>query len=285
MKRYLWIFAVSAVFCLNNFVPLVHADDVVVSPIRILIVPGHDNEVFGGVYRGTKEANLTLALGNQIYDILKSDKRFEVYITRDESGYTKEFADYFANQADEIKTFKENAQSATKKKIANGTFVEKASIVPHTSAPEPMALKLYGINKWANENNIDAIINIHFNDDGRKNRLKPGPYKGYSVYMPDVQLLNHDKSMPLAQEIFKELRKKYNESVYIKENKGVIADQKLIVLGASNTLLPTVRSVLIEYGFIYEKKFSTYALRKNTFKSMGEITANSLINYFFPKQI
>ena len=60
-------------------------------------MPGHDDKVWGARYGNTKEATMTLAVATQIYNLLKKDKKFQVYITRDSKGYTKEFADYFAN--------------------------------------------------------------------------------------------------------------------------------------------------------------------------------------------
>jgi len=29
---------------------------------------------------------------------------------------------------------------------------------------EDIALRLYGFNKWADENKVDAMVHIHFND-------------------------------------------------------------------------------------------------------------------------
>ena len=265
------------------FLPVFSVFAQVVKPIRILIVPGHDNEVYGAKYKGLKEANMALVLGTEIYNTLKQDKRFTVFITREESGYTKDFADYFANHMDEIKTFKESSKEKMSERVTEGNFIKKPN-VPHFSVKEPVALKLYGLNKWENENNIDAVIHIHFNDDGRKNQSRPGKYVGFSVYMPDNQLPSHDLSQPLAQDIFDALKSKYTNSTYVKENGGVIADQKLIVLGANDSLLPSVRSVLIEYGFIYEKQFRTYASRKVAFQERADITAQAIKDYFFPKK-
>lgn len=255
----------------------------VVKPIRILIVPGHDNEVYGAKYNGLKEADMALALGNDIFDNLKKDKRFQVFITRDDGGYTKDFSDYFNNHMSEIKTFKEDAKKKMAEKVKTGTFVTKPNGY-HISVKEPVALKLYGLNKWENENDIDVVIHIHFNDDGRKNKSKPGKYSGFSVYMPDLQLPSGALSAPLALNIFKELNKKYHSATNSKINGGVISDQKLIVMGANGTLSSSVRTVLIEYGFIYEKQFRTYTSRKTAFQNRADITANAIVDYFFPKK-
>ena len=81
------------------------------APIRILLVPGHDNTVWGAQYGNIKEADMNLVLATKIYNLLKQDKRFNVYITRDSGGYTKTFSDYLANKED-IATFELNAKEA-----------------------------------------------------------------------------------------------------------------------------------------------------------------------------
>src|SRR4051812_33499146 len=50
--------------------------------IRILIVPGHDNQYWGTQFRDVKEADLTLELGENLYSLLKNDPHFETFITR-----------------------------------------------------------------------------------------------------------------------------------------------------------------------------------------------------------
>lgn len=251
-----------------------------VKPIRILIVPGHDDEVWGAQYGNIKEADMNLVLAKQIYAILKKDKRFEVYITRDSLGYTKTFADYFSSHQKDIKNFKENAKKEMKNNIASGIFVKKDG-VPHVGVNESVAMNLYGFNKWAGENKIDAMIHVHFNDYPRNNKWEIGDYKGFAIYVPDSQMPNAKKSLPLAESLFKEIHKKYAISTYEEEKNGIIPDQKLIALGANNTLLENTRSVLIEYGYIY--RFANSTMRHKSYKTMSELTANGIKNYFFKK--
>ena len=163
-------------------------------------------------------------------------------------------------------------------KIANGYILEKEN-VPHNTVSEDVSLKLYGINKWANENKIDAVIHIHFNDYPRKTKWTMGKYKGFAIYMPDGQFLNAKGSVRLAENIFTQLSKKYITSTYKKELSGLISDQKLIALGASGTLDKDVRSVLIEYGYIY--RFGNSSMRHKAYKTMAILTANGIKNYFF----
>ena len=250
--------------------------------IKILLVPGHDAEIWGAQYGNTKEANMNLAVASRIYDIFKKDKRFGVYITRDDLGYTKEFADYFTNQQKAILAFKENAKKEMKDNIFLGNFIKKIN-PPHLVVSQDMSIKLYGINKWADENNIDAVIHIHFNDYPRKNKWTIGKYAGFAIYIPEGQMVNSYDSGQLAANIFTELKKKYTTSTYGKELGGLIPDQTLIALGSNGTLLLSVRSVLIEYGYIYEKKFRNYNTRHQAYKDMAALTAQGIKNYFFGK--
>ena len=253
-----------------------------VKPIKILLVPGHDSEVWGAQYGNMKEATMNLTLATQIYNILKKDKRFEVYITRDDtslSGYTKEFADFFT-QRDAILAFEQNAKNLIQAKIINGNFIVKIN-PPHHTVTEDVALRLYGFNKWADENKIDAMVHIHFNDYPRTNAWTIGKYKGFVVYFPDGQFANSKESANLAADIFMQLHKKYITSTYPPELGGLIPDQKLIALGSNGTLNPSVRSVLIEYGYIY--RFQTKKSRETAYVNMAQLTATGIKNYFFPK--
>ncbi len=249
------------------------------APIRILIVPGHDNEIWGSQYGNLKEANMNLALATKIFTLLKSDKRFEVYITRDGNGYTKEFADYFSLHKNDILAFKEDAKKETQNKINSGDFIAREG-VPHNAVTEDTSVILYGINKWANENKIDAVIHVHFNDYPRPNNWVMGKYKGFAVYFPDVQFSNGAESGRLATDIFTQLKKKYITSTYKKELGGLLSDQKLIALGSSETLVSTVRSVLVEYGYIY--RFGNSTMRHSAYTNMAILTFNGIKNYFFP---
>ncbi len=258
------------------------ADSPPSEPIKILLVPGHDNEVWGAQYGNIKEADMTLALATRIYNLLKQDKRFQVYITRDSQGYTKEFADYFANNQADILSFKENAKKQMQSKIVSGSFVQKAN-APHHAVSEDVAIRLYGFNKWIDENKIDAVVHIHFNDYPRKNKWVIGQYKGFTIYMPDSQFANSRESLKLATDIFTELHKKYITSTYKPEAGGLIHDQKLIAVGANGTLNASTRSVLIEYGYIYQKIFRTTPLRSQAYKTMANLTTTGIENYFFGK--
>jgi len=271
------LFILSLIFILTPLFSA-HAS----APIKILLVPGHDNEVWGAQYGNIKEAAMNLAVANRIYSILEKDKRFEVYITRDNStplGYTKEFTDYFTLHWADIIAFEKSKKQEMQNDITSGEFIQKEN-VPHHQVSSDVAIRLYGFNKWANENKIDAMIHIHFNDYPRSSKWTIGKYTGFAIYIPDGQLANWKESGQLAADIFIQLKKKYHTSTYKPELGGLIPDQKLIALGSNGTLSGTVRSVLIEYGYIYEKKFRDYTTRHQAYQDMADRTVQGIENYF-----
>ena len=251
------------------------------TPVKILLVPGHDDKVWGAQYGDMKEANMTIALATRIYNILEKDERLEIYITRDNAGYKKDFADYFSSNWEDISVFKKNAKVEMLQKILDGIFVKKVNH-PHSKVSEDVSIKLYGLNKWANEHKINAVVHVHFNDYPRPNGWTIGKHTGFAIYFPDEELSNSRESFQLALDIFTQLRKKYKTSTYEKETGGLISDQELIALGANATLDADVPSVLVEYGYIYEKKFRVKSTRLQAYKNMAELTATGIQNYFFP---
>lgn len=247
-------------------------------PVKILLVPGHDNEIWGAQYGNVKEADMNLVLATRLLNLLKEDKRFKVWITRDSMGYTAEFADYFTNHKADILSFEKESKKRLQVKISEGSFVKKTE-VRHNKASEDMVVRLYGINKWVNDNNMDAVIHIHFNDYPRKNKWTKGKYKGFAIYTPEGQMSNSKNSVKLARDIFFQLSKKYASSTYKKESDGIIPDQNLIALGSNGTFTENVRSILIEYGYIY--RFSNTAMRHKAYANMASLTFQGIKNYFF----
>ena len=276
MKKPLFTFFILLLF----FIPVFQIK--ASTPIKILLVPGHDDEVWGSQYGNVKEADMNLALAKKIHDILKKDKRFKVYISRDKKGYTKKFSDYFSKNQEAILAFRENAKAQTKSKVARGDFIVKTS-PPHNTATEDMAVRLYGFNKWAGDNKMDAVIHIHFDDYIRPDKWTIGKYEGFTVYFPDAELPNAELSEQLAADIFAQLDKKYTGSNFPPEKGGLAADQLLIALGSNSTLLPSVHSVLVEYGYIYEKKFRKKSTQEAAYKSMASLTVKGIQEYFFPQ--
>lgn len=249
-------------------------------PVRILLVPGHDREVWGAQYGNVKEADMNLDLAQKIYNILKKDERFEVFITRESGEYTKEFTDYFAYGEKDIISFRESSKEKRKKEIKSGEFSEIKNF-PHNSVDKRVSIILYGINKWANDNKMDAVIHIHFNDYPRRSIWTIGKYKGFVIFIPEEQMSNSTESIKMAKSIFSELRKKYAVSTHEKEKIGLMPSQNLISLGSNGTLINSVRSILIEYGYIY--RFKTKKSREDAYANMSALTVAGIENYFFRK--
>ena len=72
-------------------------------------------------------------------------------------------------------------------------YVESRQVerVVHTIrniAPDEMGVRLYGINKWANENDIDIVIHVHFNDYPGRPRTGSGKYSGFSILFQKVSI-------------------------------------------------------------------------------------------------
>ena len=252
-----------------------------VKPIRILLVPGHDNQYWGAQFGKIKEADMNLVLATQVYDILSKDKRFKVFITRDQNGYTKEFADYYAQHKTDIASWEASAKKNMQNEIASGSFVTEPG-APHHTVINDIALRLYGFNKWAGENKIDAMIHMHFNDYPMATLSTIGKYTGLAVYVPEGQLSNSKTSAALGTDIMNELLTKYSKSNFPPEKAGLVPDQKLIALGANGTLPASVSSVLVEYEYMYQKILRTVALRQKQYSVMAELTAKGIQDYYYP---
>ena len=242
---------------------------------KILIVPGHDEESTGAVFRDTKEEDMNIKLGLFLANLFsasggKKDPNWEVYITRDWDGYQEWLLDYLEANKENIADFQEI--------ISQTVTDEHAFNVVHLDAQAEMRTRLYGINKWADENQIDAIIHIHFNDYPRKNPSQRGDYKGFAIYFPESQFKNSFKSFALGSFIFQELFKNYPVSDYLPESLGLVPEQKLIAVGPDNSL--NVPAILIEYGYIYETRFSAFWKRDAELRKMSQATYNGLKNYF-----
>ena len=79
--------------------------------------------------------------------------------------------------------------------------------VYHNSAKDDDSLRLYAINKWANENKIEIVFHIHFNDYPGRKLNQVGEYAGFSIYVPEYQLPNHRASSELADSLKNQMEK------------------------------------------------------------------------------
>ena len=246
--------------------------------LRILVVPGHDNEYWGTQYKGVKEAEMTLTLGKELARLLLQDGKFEVTLSRDDNGYFPVLAKYFEEEKKEILDFAKSKKKIMKDLEISGKIALKLDGVSHNNAPSPVVVRLYGINKWANENNIDLVIHVHFNDYPRRKLSSPGTYSGFSIYVPEHQYSNSRSSKDIAYEVSKQLQTYYPESNMPKEGEGVVEDQDLIAIGSFNTLDPA--SLLVEYGYIYEPQFLDQTIRGKIINDLATQTYIGINNFF-----
>lgn len=249
--------------------------------LRISIIPGHDDETGSGArFAGLKEADVNLQLAKNLVSFFRNDGHFAVFLTRDDNGYLSWFKDYFENRREEILAFRDEARKNINTLLEQGQFVPK-TIVDHNFASAEDALKLYGINKWTQDNNIDLAIHIHFNDYPDRPWNEPGKYSGFSIYIPESQLPNHKTSRILAQSISSQLIRYFHASTNPVEKDGIIEDQKLIAIGTNGSLKNP--SILIEYSYLYESPLIASAgIRRPLLNEMAYQTYRGVKLYFDP---
>lgn len=247
--------------------------------VKILIVPGHDNESWGTEFNGVREAEMTVAVGEELFRLFSLSPVYEPMLVRDRTGYTPVFKEYFASETANVRTF-----VLGKRRVMSG--LEKSGKVYRTDGISPNAalssvvFRLYAINKWANDNGIDIVLHIHFNDyPGRANH-RTGRYEGFAFYVPDSQYSNAKASRAVAQSLLEQFATFYAESNLPVENGGIVPDQELIAIGAYNTL--DGASVLLEYGYIYETRFRDERIRAAFMKELALQTYIG-VNRFFGK--
>jgi len=248
--------------------------------IKVLIVSGHDDSFWGTEFGGeVKELDLNIELSEKLYNLFKEDDKIEAFITHDKNTgtYSEKFLSYFDKEENNIKNFRASHKGIMDDLISSGLIKDEEWII-HNKAPSKTATRLYGINKWANENNIDIVIHVHFNDYPGRGWNKPGEYTGFSIYIPEKQFSNAKASKALGEKVFKQLNKYFPVSDLPKENIGLIEDQSLIAIGSYNTLDAAV--MLIEYGYIYEARFINPKVRPKTLNEMAMQTYVGIKNFF-----
>ncbi len=246
--------------------------------IRILIVPGHEPGYGGTEYRGVTERELNVQLARNLRDFLVKNGHYEVIMTRDNEKWDPIFSTYFqANWSDIISFFKMNKEDTLHLVSLEGA-AKTTGKVYHNAAPQNVAYRLYGINKWGNENNVDIAIHIHFNDYPRRNTSEPGTYSGFAIYVPERIYANSTTTRAIANTVFKRLSKYNPVSNLPNENSGVVEEPDLIAIGAYNTA--DAASMLIEYGYIYEPQIFNESVRDTTLKDLAFQTYLGLQDFF-----
>lgn len=245
--------------------------------VRVLVVPGHDKSSWGTQFGSLKEVELNIALGQELFNLIKKDKRFDVQISQTAEGYTPEFSSYFENNRASIFEFIKNQKQMMGHFVGTGE-IKSVVHVDHNFAPAEVAFRLFGMNKWANENKIDIVIHIHFNDYPGRRKVPKGKYSGFSLYVPEKQFSNSKGSIPLAESIRDRLAVLYPQSNLPVESAGVIEDQELIAIGSNNSLDSAV--VLIEYGYIYEPFVTNPDIRTVALPDLALQTYAGMLDFF-----
>lgn len=267
----------------NDLVTKYRLANVTGTKVNVLIVPGHDDEYSGTEFGDIRESDVVVAIGQYLYDYLKTDTRLNVQISRTQTGYTPTFKNYFESNREEILQFISTSRAAYKNKISSGQ-IKSVESVPHNTAPDKVAIRLYGINKWANENNIDIILHLHVNDAGGRVWGQPGQYTGVSVYIPEGQFTHAPTSAVLGEAIYSELILKNKKSNYPPEANGLLEDQDLIAVGSNGTLT-NAAVALIEYGYIYEPQFTNLDIQETVTKDFAHQTFLGLHRFFRDREV
>lgn len=246
--------------------------------VKILLVPGHEPGYGGAEYSDLFERDMVVDLALHLRNLIKSNDRYEVYITRDKDLWTPTFGSYFDKNLNEIISWVNNHKIESDRLSRLGDFHPVTPKVLHNSAPKNVALKLYGISKWANENDMDIIIHIHFNDHPGHSKNSPGKYTGFAIYVPEDQYSNSSSTQTLASSIFDRLAKFNAVSNFPGERGGIVETQDLIAIGAYNSV--DAASMLIEYGYIYEPQFNNKEIYDITMKDLAFQTYLGLQDFF-----
>lgn len=246
--------------------------------VRILIAPGHEPHYGGAEYGSLKERAMTVELANDLATYLKGNDHYQVFVTRDSEDWSAPFADYFKNNWQSIIDWQKASAQDMAHRISVGSASKPIPTVYHNSAPDSVAYRLYGITKWANENDIDITIHIHFNDAPDHANRVPGDHTGFAVYIPERQYANSTTSRIVAETIFKRLSRYNPVSDLDGESAGIVEDSDLIAIGAHNTA--DAASMLIEYGYIYEPQFLNEKTRDVAIKDLAFQTYLGLQDFF-----
>ena len=249
-----------------------------VSKVRILIVPGHEPNYGGAEYGAIKERELNVELAENLATFLKSNQKYDVIVARGHERWNPIFETYFKDSWNEIIAWQKDHKQEYLHSIARSMPLPPPK-VHHNTAPNNIAYRLYGMTKWSNENGVDIVVHIHFNDYPRHGRSM-GTYSGMSIYTPERQYANSTTTRAVSEAVFNRL-KKYNPiSDLPGESDGIVEERELIAIGANDTA--DAASLLIEYGYIYETQFQEIQTRTITLKDLAFQTYLGLEDFFNP---
>ena len=246
--------------------------------VRILIMPGHEPDFGGTQFMGYYEREFVVGIAEQLAKELRTDANFEVFVARGTQGWNDDFEYYFDKQGKKIERFVEKQKEAMEKLEKRGKLEENTSHSAHNAARSDVALRLYGVNKWANENDIDLVLHLHLNDETGHAETERGIHSGVSIYIPERIYGNGKVSRAIAEPIFDRLNTTTATSTFGLEVEGILESRELIAVGAYNTAEPP--SLLIEYGYIYEPRITGDGARDEVFADFAHQTALGVKDFF-----
>ncbi len=246
--------------------------------VRILLVPGHEPNYGGAEFGTLKERVLAVELAEDLEKFLSENGHYEVFVSRDTHNWSPEFEAYYKNSWNDIVSWIKEAKTETINLTSVGKFKYTVPPVTHNNVRNDVGVRLYGINKWANEHDIDITIHIHLNDHPRAKRGQPGEYSGFAIYVPESQLGNSSTTRVIADNIYNRLGRYNPPSDLAGEADGIIEESELIAVGVNNTA--TAASLLIEYGYIYESQFLDPTVRSRALSDLAFQTYLGLQDFF-----
>jgi N-acetylmuramoyl-L-alanine amidase len=251
--------------------------------VRVLLVPGHEPESGGAEFGSLKERQMTVQIAQNLKEFLLSNPRYEVIVSRNSNTWNPIFENYFRSYWSSIREWVDAHKEEVTNMIQLGIYKPIESPIFHNKAPDDVALRLYGVGKWANENDVDMVIHLHFNDYPGHSKRAPGIYSGFTIYVPEQFYSNSSTTKILADSIFKRLQKFNPVSDLSGESAGVVPDPDLIAVGAFNSV--NAPSMLIEYGYIYEPQFTDEGLNRNAIKDLAYETYLGIQDVFDPDSV
>jgi len=240
--------------------------------VKVLVMPGHEPSFGGAETGGLKERDIVVDIADKLADDIRQDPRFEVTVARTKTDWLPALSNYFEEEWEGIQRFVKTNKRIASTLMRQGSLVDRAFEVLHNTAATDVALRLYGITDWANDEEYNIVIHPHLNDN-----MGAQYQSGFAVYVPDAQFGNAQASRPLGEAIAFELNHFNASSTLPIENYGVVEDQDLIALGAFNTAEYPV--VLIEYAYIYESKIAHAEARDAVLTDMAYQTYRGIRTY------
>lgn len=246
--------------------------------VRIILMPGHEPDFGGAEFGRLKERELATQLAVNLSRFLQQDPHFQVVLARNNFGWNTNLTDYFNKNWSEIKNWQKSSHDEFSYLVSIGSMKRIKSKVSHLKALNDSAVRLYGLTKWANENDVDIILHLHFNDYSRRRLNEPGKYSGLAIYVPDQQYGNSQVTREVAKSILERLAKYNAVSDLPAESEGIIDEQELIAVGANNT--SDAASMLIEYSYIYESPLLNPKIRDDFISDLAYQTYLGLQDFF-----